>query len=739
MTKKHLQKLWLFLISGLAITTITVLACGGGDWDGTEGSMFTPEIINQPKYKPFFRTQATPFYDGYDDASAGIFKEQNIKDWMTYLGNNLSKEAVNYWLYEASLNQIDSMIFDIKKKPATLTSKSQSYSLKTIQPENKATGFLYFVGFAKRNENFVAKEINYWGDEPKKKETVSIVKQIAGGVNFLAKATDPFMKERYAFQLERLYFFNKDYTNTIKVYKDNEAIFKTEDNLKWRSLSYCAGAYYKQKQYAQANYIFSKIYDNFAPLQKSAYLSFHPLQQADWNECLGLAKSTREKEVLWQMFGLYNDYVTAIKEILKLNPKSEMADVLLVRAVNIEEEKFTGIEGNDLSKQKDLSDKIDKSLVTFLNEMSANNTTNNPVIWHLSAAYLNYIKKDFSTGDKQIKLAEKYSKTTNIIKAQYHLISIVGKVSRITELNPKAEAELLTDLKVLFKDKMEEAFRPDAARLWIRSTLAKLAIQKNEHDKAEMIFNGVEGKRFEKIENLKSMIAYWDKENKSEFEKLFSEVSSLTKFNYQELLGIRYTQNDQLEDALRTFKTIPKYNNELLGNPFTIHIKDCHDCDHEAKQNKKYNSISFVEKLIEMKGMATTKPAEAGQNYFLMANGFYNMTYFGNARYFYNNKVNNSGYYFDEEAHSGEMNCDLALKYYLLAKEKTTDKELQAKCTFMAAKCEQNAFFMNKPKSYKGDFKAGIYFAQLKKEFNDTKYYQEIIKECGYYRKYIGR
>ncbi|MEO6303462.1 MAG: hypothetical protein ABIP51_09820 [Bacteroidia bacterium] len=99
MTKKPLQKLWLFLISGLAITTITVLACGGGDWDGTEGSMFTPEIINQPKYKPFFRTQATPFYDGYDDASAGIFKEQNTKDWMAYLGNNLTKEAINYWLY----------------------------------------------------------------------------------------------------------------------------------------------------------------------------------------------------------------------------------------------------------------------------------------------------------------------------------------------------------------------------------------------------------------------------------------------------------------------------------------------------------------------------------------------------------------------------------------------------------------------------------------------------------------
>ena len=58
------------------------------------------------------------------------------------------------------------------------------------------------------------------------------------------------------------------------------------------------------------------------------------------------------------MFGLYKDYVTAMKEILKLNPKSEMADVLLMRAVNIEEEKFNGSLGNDISKQKELIEKI---------------------------------------------------------------------------------------------------------------------------------------------------------------------------------------------------------------------------------------------------------------------------------------------------------------------------------------------------------------------------------------------
>jgi hypothetical protein len=56
----------------------------------------------------------------------------------------------------------------------------------------------------------------------------------------------------------------------------------------------------------------------------------------------------------------------------------------------------------------------------------------------------------------------------------------------------------------------------------------------------------------------------------------------------------------------------------------------------------------------------------------------------------------------------------------------------------MAAKCEQNAFFMNTPANYKGDFKSGVYFASLKKDYNTTKYYQEVIKECGYFKTYLG-
>lgn len=742
MNRKPLKKFLPFLISSITLTTITVLACSGGDWDGTEGSMFSPNIIAQEKYVPFFRTVATPFFDGYDHDNNYKFGDINIGEWnKNYFENALTNQALNYWLHEASLNQIDSMIFAIKGKSANLSTRSLEFTLKQIQPSSKATAFLYYLGYAKRNEAFAVKSYSYWEEEPKKPSIVTIEKQITGGLSFFTKTTDLFLKERYAFQIIRSYYFKKEYDKAIAFYNDNKSVFKSGNSMMWRALGYKAASFYKQRKFAESNYIYSQIFAMYEPLKKSAYLSFHPQQPDELKECLALAKSTKEKEIIWQLQGLNTNQVLAMKEILKLDPKSEAVDVLLVRAINIEEEKFNSILVASATEQATQIASIDNELVQFLNEMSKKGDAHHPVIWHLSAAYLSYIKKDFATGDVQLKRAEMFAKSNPLMEAQYHLISLVGKVSRLKEINDQHEKELLVDLKFLYRGNSpdEPGFRGNGARAWIRTFLAELYLQKKETEKAEVINPGRNNIRFENIENIQDMISYFDKLGKSEFEKLFVDNAFYGKNDYLAMLGIRYAQKDQLELALSTFKSMPNYNRELYGNPFTIHIKDCHDCDHMAKQKTKYTSISFIEKMIEMKNTAVAKPNEAAQNYFLVANGFYNMTYFGNARYFYSSPLSEGTYYYGRHELLPEEDCVLALKYYLLAKEKSMDAEFKAKCTFMAAKCEQNLFFMNKPQDYKGDFKSGQYFTNLKKEYASTKYYQEIIKECGYFKTYLGR
>ena len=69
--------------------------------------------------------------------------------------------------------------------------------------------------------------------------------------------------------------------------------------------------------------------------------------------------------------------------------------------------------------------------------------------------------------------------------------------------------------------------------------------------------------------------------------------------------------------------------------------------------------------------------------------------------------------------------------------------EDKAKAAFMAAKTEQNEFYnTQKLKSdwYMDDDGAPHspkYFGILKAQYANTQYYQEIIKECGEFRRYL--
>ncbi|HEY1038572.1 MAG TPA: hypothetical protein VGF30_04165, partial [Bacteroidia bacterium] len=582
----------------------------------------------------------------------------------------------------------------------------------------------------------------YWDDTPKEgNDPDAVSKQIEGGIKLMGNVKNAFLKERYIFQITRLYYNNAQYKEAIDFYTKNESSLNKDYSMKWRSMGYAAGSYYKQKEYSKANYLYSLIYDNFEPHKKVVYLSFHPQENKDWEQSLVFAKTPREKAVLWQMLGIYADPGRAIQEIYAIDPKSDLLDLLLVRLVNMEEEKFT----SELKRKVGATaeDKTtDNAAGKLITKIASENKTANPQIWNLAAAYLNYAAKDFAAGDKFLKASEKGKTASDLINVQYHLVSLFGKLHRAKKIDLALEKEIMPDVKIIFDKKTPDitSVRYTFSRGWTRNVLAVLYAENGEMEKAEMIQPGTVGNRFNNNDNIKKMIAYYEKPTHSELENFFISQGFLSKSDYQQLIGIRYAQVDQLDSALVYLQKSESINPTLLGNPFTIHIKDCHDCDHMATQKTKYTSASFIAKMIEMKNKAKASKNEAAQNYFLVANGFYNMTYFGNARYFYMNSVGGYNYYYDynDKTTNPEDDCAIALKYYLLAKENSSDKEFKAKCTFMAAKCEQNTWFNNKPADYEGDFKAGKYLKQLKAEFASTKYYNEVIKECGYFSTYVN-
>ncbi len=95
-------------------------------------------------------------------------------------------------------------------------------------------------------------------------------------------------------------------------------------------------------------------------------------------------------------------------------------------------------------------------------------------------------------------------------------------------------------------------------------------------------------------------------------------------------------------DLDNAISLMEKVNNgitaELLGNPFNGKIKDCHDCDHAAPQKIKYTKLSYLKKMKEMEQNVNNN-TDVYNNALLLANAYYNMIYYGNARVFYHSPI----------------------------------------------------------------------------------------------------
>ena len=62
----------------------------------------------------------------------------------------------------------------------------------------------------------------------------------------------------------------------------------------------------------------------------------------------------------------------------------------------------------------------------------------------------------------------------------------------------------------------------------------------------------------------------------------------------------------------------------------------------------------------------------------------------------------------------------------------STDKELSARATFMAARCEQKMSHVTKTANKRK------YFALLKTKYKDTQYYGKVIESCKYFKYYVN-
>ncbi|MBX7227694.1 MAG: hypothetical protein K1X55_16790 [Chitinophagales bacterium] len=752
---------------------IIILACAGGDWGEQEAktAFFSQSVMIEDQkdeaLQPFFRIVTEPFYGNQteDYSNIHLFNDINISEWKDYLGKEINEQEINQLLYSSTLEEIDHLIFYIKdNKYAKIPAALKAYSITKMVDKTKAKNFLYYLGFAKRCEYVSAKEYDYWDyQEGNLDEHLSDIKfyedQISGGNKLLKNVRDKFLKERYYFQLCRLYYqkalhIDQDFASCVEMYYNVRDSFSVSKSMEYRTMGYAAAALYKQKAYARANYLYALIYDNYPEMSTIAQYSFHPQEEADFKQALSYAKNNREKEALWHLLGIYGDEFRAIKAIYALNPKSDLLSLLLVRYVStLEEETLAARENaqNDYSYIPDvyINGGVDMEALNTIQAIADKGNTLKPYLWDLSCAYMYILRSESAQAVNYFQKAKNNASGNQLVQEQIRLLSLIGSINERTAFTTKEEDKLLADMDWLYNEDKHKDLIVDDAQYFVRRKLSSLFLQQGEEEKAMCMVNySIPGYYYD-IAKMDKMIAYLQRPNLSKFERLMVGMYEYSKDDLLEAEAVRYTYDGKIEAAIAKMKLSENGQFGLQGDPFEAHVYDCHDCDHQ-QHGFKYTKLEFLEEMKVRLNNIAKKPDY--NTYMELGNAWYNISYFGNARYFYDNGITGTDTYGTfffplKDEYWNQTNgyndfifdCSKAEKYYNLAASITNDPEKKAECTFMAAKCEQNNYFTHKEPKDNRDFKAGVYFKKLKTDFRNTQYYKEAIAQCGYFETYVKR
>ncbi|MCM0665792.1 hypothetical protein [Flavobacterium tyrosinilyticum] len=778
----------LFLASSAVLLSAfgIIYACADGDWDylGSYNSNFTPETFADKSYSPLFLSGGIFYGIGFDTQHNSRFNKNIKSDWADYLKGKVDTTTVNYFLigdekpryYSDDKNTIKNkeeieglhLYYKTKKE----NKSTQKWGKKLNLKEEKVKNFVEFLYLAQKIET-VSIGDDYWSYDPVVAKTFNDAKMIQSIENVYNTLSDPFLKNRYWFLTMKARFYSNDKQKAIDFFNKTESSV-IRNTLYYRALAYVAGINYKQKKYATSNYLYAQVFDKCPELRVVTAYSFKPKNESDWTKALALAKDNKEKAALWAIHGYYKDEKQAIEKIYELDPKSEHLNYLGTRLVNSLEQKINnsfqtdGQGENQKPKPQTVAEnktenkaKVDNSAIDLIAKISAAGNADKPYLWDIALGYLQTLKGDYANADKNYSKAEKTLPKTELAGMQLRLLRFVNNLSKIDKLTDKNEKTILADLNWLYtglpKNYKGDTFRYQNASSWSRIYLSHLYKEKGNQVMAEIYgesrysYWNDGNAYYDNEKNLLAIKSFLEKTNKSEIEKIGAGIYSLKLKDINNFQAIQSTFKNKIPEAIAFMQQTDSVQYvKFLGNPFNGNIKDCHDCEHAAYQKRKYTFMDFLTTIKEMQDKLAQKE-DVYTNSLLLGNAFYNISHFGNGRTFYEMSIVGYGsgpYSFRDTMKEMITNNSVSKMYYQKAFEATSNKEQKAKCLYLISKCERNDYYnkkYNTVNSYweiqddKVNFIAWNSFKALRKDYSDTKYYQDVIAECGYFNTYINQ
>ncbi|HOA39103.1 MAG TPA: hypothetical protein PKJ36_11915, partial [Flavihumibacter sp.] len=387
-------------------------------------------------------------------------------------------------------------------------------------------------------------------------------------------------------------------------------------------------------------------------------------------------------------------------------------------------------------------DTAGRQQIAAIRQIADNSQPKNAQLLQMGAGYLSMLTGDYQDADQRFSKAAKIGSTNPLFTAQLRLLTLSRKLFASTTMTKALEQECLPDLQWLMNiDNPEQSepagsdFRYSDLRGKIRQEISARYRKQGELIKAECFVHSSD--YFADSLRTDQFLQFLQKPGKTPYEQFCVSINRFSAEELYEYKAIVSALKTNLPQAIAFMEKAGKAQAfELPGNPFNARINDCHDCDHAAAQKVKYSNLQLLKKLQDMQ-MAIAQNKDVYNNARLLGNAYYNLTHFGNARAFYESALIGEGFsqpeYIDSVFRPLLTNMLPAIKYYQIAFGAATNNEQRAQMQYLLAKCQRNQWFMAKSENDTRDFINWDGFNQLR-QYTDTKYYQEVLKECGWFR-----
>jgi hypothetical protein len=706
-------------------------ACGFDGFSIEELTTFDPKVLGDPTWDGLY---FDPFNAGYGGACADCATKAMLADWRGYLKEAVTEADWQKVLFAATPAELAAIRNALGGSGAPPAGYERSSLWKIPAARDRLAAAVAFVSLARRVEPHAGLEGSDPAGNPKRAQPPApalLADAIAGQK---AAGKDAFLAQRYAFLALRVLFYRRDWAGAIAFFDRNaKALAGPSADLPWRARYYVAGALQRQGKRARANLELARVHAGSPALAGAAAQDFQPMEEADWRETLRLAASPREKAQLWRLVGVKQDGLVAIKEIVKLDPKSDLIALLVVRELARAENLVSNASAGgtpapaELAAQRKAYATVEQLAVAQAGTPGADR----PWLMELVAAHVAAKRGDVAATRARLARATAARSGDFRVAAQAKA-SLALALAVDWKINPQTEQELARSML-----EIDPGFgRLASVRGEVRHMLAAAYAKAGKYVEAELLRPGTAtepatrrpGKpAWEDPAFIKAMIAQTGRTS-TPFEK-FLLGGSYERPALEHELALRYLVDGDFAAAAQTFKTTKAMSGKLGTDPFAVRIVDCHDCDHQRYANAPWTHASLAARLAELERTAKGTGEPAAEASLAIGVALYNITYYGNARTVL------------AETHHRTRDTRAAEKWLKRAFELTKNRELKAKAAYLAAKAELGQLITEAEAANKSLAALPIpktWFPAVKK-LSDTKYYREVIRECGHFAGWARR